>query len=262
MTAFFNSCDLRTFDETSVRQKSPPHFDTAMKALLCKIRAIALISLLFCGGFVVAEESGFFIGANTGYGKFKQVVSGKIGVNGATITPDKETIKTDSFSSGFLLGYKYFFNPFVGLRIYAGIDVFVPEFEADGQKEDATLINYGGNLDFLVNFVAKEKVDFGLFVGVGIGENKWFSKDITEAKNDANFKKLGIKIKDNALDIALNTGLRVNIARRHGIELGARVPFKPVVMIDKTLENGGVSVNYKHQYVQVYNVFARYTFMF
>ena len=209
-----------------------------------------------------SQRKVFFIGGNVGYGEFKQVQSGSFGVNGNAIATGNETIKTDSFSTGFLLGYKILFNPYVGLRLYAGFDVSVPEFESEGQKEETVLLNYGGNLDFLVNFVAKPKVDFGIFAGVGIGGNKWYSKDIEQAKQDTNFKNLGIKIKDNGLDLALNAGLRVNIARRHGIELVARVPFKPVTMIDKTIENAGVSVNYKLQYVQIYNANVRYTFMF
>lgn len=230
-----------------------------IKALFAKIRIFALISAIFCSGFAFAEESGFFLGANYGYGGFKQVASGSISVSGITAT-DKETIKADSFSAGFLLGYKYFFNPYVGLRFYVGLDVYVPEFKFEGTKEWAVLLNYGGNFDMLVNFIAQQKVDFGLFVGVGIGGNWWISKDIEEAKRDA--KNLGIKIKNNTFDIALNAGLRVNIARRHGVELGVRVPFEPATLLNEMREANGVSVNIKMEYVHIYNVFARYTFMF
>ena len=233
-----------------------------LKYLLMKFRTLALIFALFGSTFAFAEESGFFIGVNYGYGEFKQVSSGSFDLQGTPIATGKETIKTDSFSTGFLVGYKYFFNPFVGLRLYAGLDVSVPEFEADGEKEDATLISYGGNLDLLVNFLSQEKVDFGLFVGAGVGANQWISKDIEEAKRDSNFKDLGIKFRDIGLDIALNAGLRVSIARQHGIEIGVRVPFKPVTMFDKSLENGGVRLNMKLEYVQMYNVFGRYTFSF
>ena len=232
-----------------------------MVAFSRKIRAFALGFALLFGGFAFAEESGFFIGANTGYNGFKQVASGGLDIFGAPIITQKQTIKADSFSSGFLLGYKYFFNPFVGMRLYAGFDVFVPEFDfGGGEKEEAMLLNYGGNLDFLINFIAKPKVDFGLFAGAGIGGNWWVSKDITTAKRD--FKEVGINVKDNVLDIAINAGLRVNIARRHGIEIGARVPLKPATLIDETRESNGVSVNIKMQYIQIYSAFMRYTFMF
>lgn len=231
-----------------------------MTAFSRKIRTFALGFALLFGGFAFAEESGFFIGANYGYSGFKQVASGGLDIFGNPIVTQKQTIKADSFSSGFLLGYKYFFNPFVGMRLYAGFDVFVPEFKYGGEKEEAMLLNYGGNLDFLVNFIAKPKVDFGFFAGAGIGGNWWVSKDIATAKRD--FNEVGIKVKDNVLDIAINAGLRVNIARRHGIELGARVPLKPATLVNETLNEQGVSVNLKMQYIQIYSAFVRYTFMF
>lgn len=229
--------------------------------LLHTFCTIAFIATLCGGTFALAEDSGIFIGVGYGYGEFRQEASGSFDINGTPIATGKNTIKTDGFSVGVLAGYKYFFNPFVGVRAYANVDVSTPEFEADGGKEDATLVNYGGNLDLLVNFIANEKADFGLFAGVGVGGNWWISKDIAEAKRD--FKEAGFRIKDSGLDVALNAGLRVNAARQHSAEIGVRVPFKPVVMLDETLANaGGVRVNMKLQYAQMYSVFARYIFSF
>ena len=233
------------------------------KNFTSNICAFIVVCLTFCGE-CLAEKSGVFIGANYGYGEFRQVTSGGgLSFMGNTIKAgESETIKTDSFSVGFLTGYKYFFNPYFGFRIFAGIDVYVPEFVSEGQKEDATLVTYGANLDLLVNFIAKEKVDFGIFVGGGVGGNTWLSKEIENIKQDIKSNNIGFKVKQSGLDVALNAGFRVHIARRHGIELGTRLPFMPMVLLDENITEVGLNTNIKIQYKHDCNVFGRYTFMF
>ena len=239
------------------------HFNL-IKNLTSKICAFSVAFLASCGSVCLAESSGAFIGANYGYGEFRQVTSGGgLSFMGATINAsERTTIKTDSFSVGFLMGSKHFFNPYFGFRIFGGIDVYVPEFVSDGQKEDATLVTYGANLDLLVNFIAKEKVDFGIFVGGGVGGNTWLSKEIENIKQDIKANNMGFKVRQSGLDVALNAGLRVHIARRHGIELGTRLPFMPMVLLNENITQAGLNTNIKIEYRHDYNVFGRYTFMF
>lgn len=126
--------------------------------------------------------SGGFFGAYYGYGEFRQVSSGTFGLGGVPIATGATRIKADSFSTGVSLGYKHFFNPYVGLRLYGEIGVYVPEFRFEWEVEDATLVSYGANLDLLVNFIAKPQIDFGIFIGGGVGGQTYISKDIEQLK--------------------------------------------------------------------------------
>lgn len=224
--------------------------------------ALAFAFSVFCGSACFAEVSGGFFGAHYGYSEFRQVSSGTFGLGGTPIATGATRIKADSFSTGVSLGYKHFFNPYVGLRLYGEIGVYVPEFRFEGEVEDATIVSYGANLDLLVNFIAKPQIDFGIFIGGGVGGQTYISKDIEQLKKDITEYGLGFKIKDTSLDAALNAGVRFHFARRHGIELGSRVPFLPAVVLNENLNQAGASINLKIEYVHIYNVFVRYTFRF
>lgn len=69
----------------------------------------------------------------------------------------------------------------------------------------------------------------------------------------------GVKFSDTGFDIALNLGLRTNIAKYHGLELVARVPFLPVKMVEYADEIG---FKVKQTFGQPYSILARYTFSF
>lgn len=232
------------------------------KKFLSRFCALAFASFVFCGTACFAEISGGFVGAYYGYGEFRQVSSGTFGLGGTPIATGATRIKADSFSTGVSLGYKHFFNPYVGLRLYGEIGVYVPEFRFEGEVEDATLVNYGANLDLLVNFIAKPEIDFGIFIGGGVGANTWISKEIEQLKKDIREYGLGFRVNDTRLDVALNAGVRFHFARRHGIELGSRVPFYPAVVLNENLYEADASINLKIEYVHIYNVFVRYTFRF
>lgn len=224
--------------------------------------ALAFAACAFCSTACLAEVSGGFFGAHYGYSEFRQVSSGTFGLGGVPIATGATTIKADSFSTGVSLGYKHFFNPYVGLRLYGEISVYVPEFRFEGEVEDATLVNYGANLDLLVNFISKPQIDFGIFVGGGVGGQTYISKEIEQLKKDIKSMGLGFSVRDTRLDAALNAGVRFHFARRHGIEIGSKVPFLPAVVLNENLNQAGASVNLKIKYVHIYNVFVRYTFRF
>ena len=106
---------------------------------------------------------------------------------------------------------------------------------------------------FLGNFVSTESVDFGGFVGVGIGANTLTGKDIEDMKTI--YENGGVKFNTTGFDIWLNVGLRTNIATNHGLEVAVRVPFLPVTMFNDT--DGA-----KYTLGQTYSILARYTFSF
>ena len=153
----------------------------------------------------LAEESGVLVGIGQGVG----VVSEK----------DRA-----GYSWEFLVGYKQFFSERVGLRYYLNITNTYLYMSRDSIAGDTKVLHYSANIDFLGNFVSKENVDFGAFVGVRAGVDMWSGESFSYAKN-------------NIYNVALNLGLRVNIAKYHGIEIAQRVQYNPMV-------KSGVSIYY------------------
>ena len=232
-----------------------------------KLPKIALsLSLIFCSANIAfAEESGGFVGFGIGGGG-TQFEHKTINVDGTKVS-DKE--KLDGINYGFVAGYKQFFTPYLGLRYYANVDLHhnLKKFTGtndegvnESYRPDIILINYGANVDFLGNFVVTESVDFGGFVGVGIGANSITGKYIKEYKDIADAG--GVKFNDTGFDAWLNVGLRTNIATNHGLEVVARVPFIPVKMWDYSYDDGVGTEKYKLTFGQTFSILARYTFSF
>lgn len=191
-------------------------------------------SLAFVPNLASAESSAPFVGVELGYGEGR-------------VNTDQTYLRGVQY--GITAGYKQFFMPYVGLRYYANFSVMHASggYDKDGNdvtnldKKTTSLLNYGVNVDFLANFVAGEDFDFGAFVGVGVGAYTWLKTGYLE-----NIESLKL----TALDVALNVGLRTNIAKNHGIEVLGRVSFldtKPVSRL--TLSHP-------------YSVTARYTYSF
>lgn len=138
---------------------------------------------------------------------------------------------------GFVAGYKLFVTRYFGLRAYANINVAHFAFEARGKnslntKANATMLNYGANVDLLGNFVVMRDSSFGGFVGLGIGANTWLGKDLDKLRgfyeaNLANDISLlgGLKRNITSFDMALNVGLRGTLQKVHGVEIAFRVSF-------------------------------------
>ena len=226
---------------------------------------------LLLGGanIALAEESGGFVGIGIGGGGTEL----KSDFDSSDGESEHSKVKDSGISYGFVAGYKQFFNDYLGLRYYANLDIYhninssnfyYPTYTAGipVKNGEITIINYGVNVDFLGNFVSTEIADFGGFIGFGIGGTTLAGKFISDFKSL--YKENGDKFNDTGFDIWLNIGLRTNIAKYHGIELVARVPFLPVKMVDITdfYEDSGYSFKYKQTLGQQYNILARYTFSF
>ncbi len=172
---------------------------------------------------------------------------------------------------GFVVGYKQFFNDYLGLRYYANLDIHhnlskqygfgSDEFGNDiFERSDITLITYGVNVDFLGNFVVTDIADFGGFIGFGIGGNTIKGKYFKDM--EAGFvESFGSKLKYTGFDAWLNVGLRTNIAKYHGIEVAVRVPFLNTLLMDIPY-NDDVGSSAKYKLGQNVRVLARYTFSF
>lgn len=177
-----------------------------------KIVIASLVSLTLAQN-LLAEESSVFAGVEDGV---------------SIVSADS---KYAGGMWGILFGYKQFFSERVGLRYY--LDVSNANLYMTGEPK---VIHYGANIDFLGNFISKENIDFGAFVGVGAGVDLWSGGTFSYATH-------------NIYNVALNLGLRLNIAKHHGIELAQRVQYNP-------LKKGGDYIYYP----SVTSI--RYTFSF
>lgn len=209
---------------------------SSIKSRHLSLAACLACSLAFVPNLASAESSAPFVGVELGYGE------GRVNTDIAYLR---------GVQYGITAGYKQFFMPYVGLRYYANFSVMHAPgaYDKDGNdiatldKKTTSLLNYGVNVDFLANFVAGEDFDFGAFVGVGVGAYTWLKTGYLENSAIENSKL-------TALDVALNVGLRTNIAKNHGIEVLGRVSFldaKPV---------SGLTLSHP------YSVTARYTYSF
>ena len=242
--------------------------------------------MLFGGAnLAFAEESGGFVGFGIGGGNLKSDTNLNTDTGGAG--DDINTTKKKNaggVSYGFVGGYKQFFTPYLGLRYYANVDLTHADVVAGvvnmygvgepfyGKNSQAILLNYGVNVDFFGNFVVTEMVDFGGFIGFGIGGNTIMGKYVDDLKKiqstfDLGAADIGAKITESKLqttnvDVALNVGLRTNIAKYHGVELAVRVPFIKITTLGVTMEMGGGKMTTKSTISQNVRVLARYTFSF
>lgn len=226
----------------------------------------ALAGLSISASLALAEQSGAFVGIEVGYGETQYQVK-----NIAEVERNGK-IKSDGVYYGLVAGYKHFFTPYLGLRSYVNFDVLHTKFSEQGSSMRANLFTYGVNVDFLGNFLSTSVVDFGGFVGLWLGGNTWQGKDI-DAQIDSG-KQLADMVRalpnasikthfgKSAFDVAINLGLRTNIAKYHGIELVAKVPFlsTEIVNLQASVEQEslGLQATLKH----TWNLTARYTFSF
>lgn len=219
------------------------------------MRQKIIMAVLLCSGAIFANERDFyfendggFVGLDLGYSMIAwQSEFGKYDKN-ATPQKSYSNHKKNIFgvSYGLVIGYKQFFNAYIGARYYARFGGNHGAIKRDGFSR-IDLIDYSANADFLANVYVDKMLTVGLFVGLGIGGNTIVGKYVRDAKrklgdivaNDTNLSSRGInpKAKTTHFDFAINTGLRLNIWANHGIELVARVP-----LLTKSVYNDGLSL--------------------
>ena len=198
-----------------------------------KLFVSSVVALALSSSALVAEESGVFVGVGVGYG-------------GSQIKAGSEKQNLSGISYEVIAGYKQFFTQDFGLRYYANFAYADASKKASGgDKITGNVMDYGVNVDALYNFISGD-TSFGAFLGLGLGANSWGGKTFKDDKMD----KTG-------LNLALNVGLRTEIAKAHGIEIAARVPF-----IATTLQKADAAGNPKVTASHTYNVGVRYIFSF
>ena len=215
--------------------------------------------------FVLAEESGGFMGLEVGYGE-AEITHLRL-----TAPYKAENIIGVDFSGGgvaygLTLGYKQFFTPYFGLRYYVNVNALHATLKpytnapSDAKKSSVMLLNYGANIDFLANVLASESADLGGFVGLGIGGDSWFGKGVDYQLEVWQPNDWQIKNK-TMFNVWINVGIRANIAKNHGIELVARAPLLKAKLLDNY--TSGVQTNrVKVTLKGIYTISVGYAFSF
>ena len=164
------------------------------------------------------ERNGSFIGIELGAGEVKAIANTYLGSG---------EDKTKGFKYGILWGYNKFFVKYFGIRTYLNANVTQPK----DQGEYLYRLNYGVNVDLLVNFLATNYVDLGAFVGLGAGGQTW----LFTGQSKEGFDKLqsaGAEVNYTGVDVGLNVGFRSNIAQHLGLEVACRIPFIKTTIMD------------------------------
>lgn len=206
---------------------------------LCSITAAAILATSAFGADLVQENSGGFIGVGLG--------SHSITGSSASTTTTSGTSQTifqnkTGFNAEIIGGYKAFLNDWFGYRAYLSIGL---NNNDQTTKNQATTtgnrfgLALSANSDLLFNFIGNKTVHFGAYAGLGYG----FDLGFYSARNSTTI--VGAHL------LALNAGTRVQIAQRHGIELG--IKYAPFIALHTTTtttnENiGAITYNLKYIY--------------
>ncbi|WP_233705367.1 outer membrane protein [Helicobacter felis] len=177
----------------------------------------------FCcvAGGLQAEKNGIFLAAGFQYSFLKTTLTGSFPLpDGASITPGQSSM----YGAALRFGYKRFFRAQRrnGLRIYVyyNYGYASPTFAGLELNNNA----YGVGIDYLFDFLDNVRVQAGIFAGFGLGGSSWTSNQ------DQMFKKLVASYPNAAVNFSyfqlpLQWGLRVNMNRHHGMEIGVKIPL-------------------------------------
>lgn len=116
-------------------------------------------------------------------------------------------------------------------------------------------------------------MDIGGFLGIGLGANSLTGPDVKNQRNSVKqvanqAKQLGANIDVSTpaatFDVTLNVGLRANLAKHHGVEAVARVPFLPATIADLSIKDptSGASESLNYSVRSTWSLNVRYTYSF
>ncbi|PAF47423.1 hypothetical protein BKH41_07530 [Helicobacter sp. 12S02232-10] len=207
-----------------------------MKKIL--IGAVCAVAL---SGILAAEDSGVFVGVSYqgGQASLNEKYDGLVKMNGTSIPNqdihEKYNKNPMMNGAGIKLGYKQFFgnSKWFGLRYYAFLDYGYANFgkiipDLDSSPDNPTyksyythMLSYGVGIDTLWNFINKDNASFGIFAGIGVGADTWIAngKDFQEK-----FFPKG-KVGYVNFQATIDAGLRTNLYKHHGFEVGVKVPL-------------------------------------
>lgn len=179
-----------------------------------KIVAFGLCALSFGladGKF--QEKSSMFVGFSSGGGQISQTIAN----NG--------DIKSTQFLAAFgtQVGYKYFFNEYLGVRGYGAFDYAggsgKGKGDLDGFDTAYSAMNVTANADVLFNAFNTQSTSYGVFVGIGLG-GQFYNFKLSQA----GFSE---KLNQNGFYADAKLGLRVT-SDFLGVDFGLKFPFTTI----------------------------------
>ncbi len=232
------------------------------------------------------EKSGFFVGLSAGVASLNSDLSTSyFGSKGSFPNRYFTSIAATSQAVGIygiVLGVKHGITGGFGLRYYVDLNY------AYEPKHKIWSMTYGFNIDGLLNIVEKNNNFFGFFGGVGVGgqTHGWSNKVLENAlyaAGSAAGTTEGITLQGNptnhanqkfanpitSINVAINFGIRGNIAKHHDIELGVR--FRPLrsKLIEEKLEftfinseQNTTKFGLNGKVGSPYDIFLRYNYVF
>lgn len=235
------------------------------------------------------EKSGVFVGLSIGVASLSSNLAiSYIGEESRTQNVYTSSASLDRATGiyGILVGYKHAITGGFGLRYYADFNYFY------AHQNKIWGMNYGLNIDGLLNIVEKNNNFFGFFAGVGLGaqsygwSNRLLENMLEEAGDAAggggvtlspttlptNYKGKKFDNPKTSFNVAINFGVRANLAKHHDVELGVR--FRPVraTLDEQKLETSPADESSNNSQTSQtgtkavvgssYDIFLRYNFVF
>lgn len=208
---------------------------------------VAVLAFLSLNSLALAENSGFFVGGQINGGMVSKNTQGSYTV-GAFSYEGMGKDNAGFFGLGLLVGYKHFFAPKFGVRIY--VDSNGNAYRQEEQFGSSTFKVYsriGINVDLLANYLDTAESSQGFFAGLNYTKVTW-NKDAAESPWNLNNNK-------SSSGLGMNAGWRLKEGS-HNIEVGAMIPFyKETVM--HTGDNGQ-SLSMQERF----SMFVRYIYDF
>lgn len=227
-----------------------------------KILGGALFAIFVALNLANAEVSGVFAGFQVGYGDLAYNKENRVG--GIRGVPYNHTVSEMQY--GGILGYKHFFSDKFGFRLGAYFTYTNPRFiDDENQKQDITVMSYGGAFDVLLNAISKPNVDAGFFGGFYLGAKTYDSNRLSEL--EAQWRQAQATATQTAtqtiqkthLDVGANLGFRLHYMKYNGMEIGVSIPFIEHLLYQRSASNVGINLNYRHSVKSNYAVYFRYT---
>ncbi|WP_104712154.1 outer membrane protein [Helicobacter cetorum] len=196
-----------------------------------------------------AEKSAFFIGGmyEVGIATLKNKTT-QYASNSKTIAksfPQTHNSMIEGF--GIHMGYNQLFGKkgWAGFRYYGFYDWGVVNFKNVSMRDDNAidlnskfnLSSYGVGIDLLLNVVNFTHFSLGVFGGVAIGGNTWYSanhqkpletrpSNLPSEANGSGLVGGDLHLKKTQFEWMFNTGIRSVIAKHVGIEAGVKIPMR------------------------------------
>ncbi|WP_104696138.1 outer membrane protein [Helicobacter salomonis] len=235
---------------------------------------------------LVAEENGVYLGASYQIGQARMYTNVYSEWKDGTLYPPGTGPHYNNFQGtnvswhakygngalngfGIQVGQKLFFKPpnaktkWAGLRYYGffnfGHANLGPQRSDVGSSPEVRLnmTAWGVGIDALGNFIDRANASVGLFGGVAIGGNSWTSST-TDFWKQQLIKRANLnytpKTSPVNFQVWLDFGLRTNLFKHNGVELGVKVPL----LVNQFLHNQWWRYNLKRDY----SVYVAYLYTF